>query len=207
MRIWDTRIGLASPACEFFGHNNIITCCDVASRNDSVYFVSSSNGFDGAGCELMIWDRRLPSKPLYSCCGHTETVSGCCFIENDAGQFVASVSADGFMRIWSTVDGKCENVTPLPENKRTMCCSARPRQGDNPNAKTAVLAAGCIEGSLYQWEVECESSSAGKTVRVTPRATEIAIQNDRKSESLSKAVGADASYSSNAAASAVERSR
>lgn len=205
LRIWDTRIGLASPASEFIGHNNIITCCDVASKSDSVYFASSSNGFDGAGCEVMIWDRRSTTKPLHNCRGHTETVSGCCFIENDAGQFLASVSADGSMRIWSTVDGKCENITALPENKRTMCCSARPQQEGTALAKAAVLATGCIEGSLYQWNIECDSSSAGKTVRVIPRTTEIPVQNNRKS--LSRASDADASYSSNAAASAVERSR
>ena len=203
LRIWDSRIGLAAPACEFVGHNNIITCCDVASRGADVYFASSSNGFDGAGCEVMIWDRRLASKPLHSCLGHTETVSGCCFIENGGSQLVASVSADGSMRLWNTNSGKCESVSALPANKRTMCCAPRFASESRAADSAAQLATGCVEGSLYQWNVECESSGGTTAVRVQPRAADTAVTNDAKS--ASKVQDATASYSSTAAAAAIGR--
>jgi WD40 repeat protein len=149
----------------------------------------------------MIWDRRLASKPLHSCRGHTETVSGCCFVENAGGQFVVSVSADGSMRIWGTVDGKCENISTLPEGKRTMCCSSSLRTTSNANQRTAQMASGCVDGSLYQWDVECASSGVTTAVRVHPRSTDVAVRSEQ-----SKAVkGHDVatSYSSTAAAAAI----
>ncbi len=201
LRLWDTRIGLAASACEFVGHNNIITCCDVASNGEDVYFASCSNGFDGAGCEVMIWDRRLTSKPLHSCLGHTETVSGCCFIEDGGRQFVVSVSADGSMRIWNTANGKCENIIALPQNKRTMCCSAQ--RSTKSNTKAALLATGCIEGSLYQWNIQCDNSGETCVVKVRARTNEVAGNNGMASESSSKSADVAVSYSSNAAAAAM----
>ncbi len=205
LRLWDTRIGLAASACEFVGHNNIITCCDVASSGEDVYFASSSNGFDGAGCEVLIWDRRLTSQPLHSCRGHTETVSGCCFVEQEGRQFVMSVSADCSMRIWNTVNGKCENVTSLPQSKRTMCCSAQ--SGSKSKANGALLVTGCVEGSLYQWRVECDNISGTQAVRVRAQTNEIADKNSMVSESSSKAADVAVSYSSSAAAAAIEFSK
>jgi WD40 repeat protein len=201
LRIWDTRIGLSAPACEFAGHNNIITCCDVASKGADVYFTSSSNGFDGAGCEVMIWDRRLTSKPLFSCRGHTETVSGCCFIEIGGGLYVASVSADGSMRIWNTVDGKCESVNILPENKRMMCCSARRSPSSIANQSSAQLAIGCIEGSLYQWSIEHDKNDMAKGIRVHPRTTNVSVLSTKFKAMKCEDVAV--SYSSSAAAAAV----
>lgn len=167
----------------------------------NVYFASSSNGFDGAGCEVMIWDRRLSSKPLYSCRGHTETVSGCCFAENGGSLFAASVSADSSMRIWNTVDGKCESISALPENKRTMCCSSGLATRSNANQRSVQLATGCIDGSLYQWNVEFDSSSAMNPVRVHPRTTDIVVHS--RKHKATKGQDAAASYSSTSASAAI----
>jgi len=205
LRIWDTRIGLAAAASEFVGHNNIITCCDVASKDGEMLFASCSNGFDGAGCEVMIWDRRVTSKPLHSCRGHTETVSGCCFIENAGGHYLVSVSADGSMRIWNVADGKCESVSSLPENKRTMCCATQ--SGAKSASSSAVLATGCIEGSLYQWNVACGNGDAMNSVRVHARKTGAVAQTTPKSASPSSSAEAAVSYSSTAAAAAMNGSK
>ena len=208
LRIWDARVGLAAAASEFVGHNNIITCCDVAAKDGDVYFASCSNGFDGAGCEVMIWDRRVTSKPLHSCRGHTETVSGCCFIENAmGGRYLASVSADCSMRIWNAADGKCESVSSLPENKRTMCCAAQ--RGAKPSQSPALLATGCVEGSLYQWNVACGTGDANATNAVLVHARQMGAAAQTKPKSAPPPAPAEAavSYSSTAAAAAIDRSR
>ena len=52
-------------------HFHHLQACDVSG--DGMLFLSSSNGFDGAGCELKIWDRRTGNCSC-DCVGHTETV-------------------------------------------------------------------------------------------------------------------------------------
>jgi WD40 repeat protein len=209
LRIWDTRIGVSSAACEFVGHNNIITCCDVAPHGEDYYFCSSSNGFDGAGCEVMIWDRRVTSKPLHACRGHTETVSGCCFIEDKGLGYVVSVSADCSLRVWSCVDGTCQVVCALPQDKRTMCCAVLPRVNpSNSTPNTVLLATGCVDGSLYEWNVACEQS-VGEThaVHVLPRTNTMGGRSGVAVEPLSKTADVGSSYSSTAAAAAIEHSK
>jgi WD40 repeat protein len=203
LRVWDVRAGLNCAVCELVGHNNIITCCDVAVEGDDMMFVSSSNGFDGAGCEVMIWDRRMTSKPLHACSGHTETVSGCCFIRHSTGLSALSVSADNSMRVWNSLDASLQNTTSFRDNKRVLCCSNVRRAHSKASSSEALVATGGIEGSMCLWSIDWGSAESTNTAIVLSCPTSVAGKKNQKSESVTKAADVSVSYSSSAAAAAV----
>ena len=65
--------------------------------NDSNYAISTSNGFQGEGCEITIWDLRA-RRILSELTGHEQTVSNARIINND--KYVLSCSNDSTVRLW-----------------------------------------------------------------------------------------------------------
>lgn len=119
LRVWDVR-SMARPAEVIkAAHNNVMTCCDVAP--DTLTFLSSSNGFDGAGCELKVWDRRM-GKMLCDLRGHTQTVSSCAYLPSAASAqpsampLVVSASSDTTMRTWDPSQARSRQLPQPPRS-------------------------------------------------------------------------------------------
>lgn len=110
LKVWDTRT--MAVAQSFEGHVYIQTCCDVSA--DGALYLTSSNGFDGQGCEARIWDSRQ-GKQLHVLEGHTQSTGACCFVPSSDGNrlFVATGSADRSIRIWDASSGACLHVENL----------------------------------------------------------------------------------------------
>jgi WD40 repeat protein len=62
-----------------------------------MYAISTSNGFQGNGCEITIWDLRNRSM-LAELYGHHQTVTHARLIYED--RFIASCSNDSTVKIW-----------------------------------------------------------------------------------------------------------
>ena len=57
VRLWDVRETSLKAAQTLAGYVYFPLCVDVSG--DGRYFLTGSKGFDGVGCELRIWDRRM----------------------------------------------------------------------------------------------------------------------------------------------------
>ncbi|XP_046844524.1 WD repeat-containing protein 31-like [Xenia sp. Carnegie-2017] len=116
LRIWDSRsvdVAYTFPPKQYFG-----TCCDVST--DGFYILTSSIGFNGSGCEVILWDVR-GKRQLYSYLGHQQTVSSCCFLPRNTDitslPLLVSVSHDSILRVWNQESQKClveENLVAGP---------------------------------------------------------------------------------------------
>ncbi|XP_072176614.1 WD repeat-containing protein 31-like [Diadema setosum] len=120
MRLWDTR------TLEEEGVSNkksyIQTCCDVSP--DGIYCLSCSNGFSGQGCEATIWDVRNFKNPVLEFKGHSQTVSGCCFLPSSPQMFV-TCSHDQTIRLWNQNTGACLSTLTLPGSKQLTSIAAQ----------------------------------------------------------------------------------
>lgn len=65
--------------------------------NDSNYAISTSNGFQGEGCEITVWDLRN-RRILAELAGHEQTVTNARIINND--KYILSCSNDSTVRLW-----------------------------------------------------------------------------------------------------------
>jgi WD40 repeat protein len=95
-------------------HNNVMTCCDVSDDGNTL--LSCSNGFDGAGCELKVWDRRK-GELLCDLRGHTQTVTGCAFLPasispSPSSQSIISSSQDSTVRTWDYTQNRYRLSSP-----------------------------------------------------------------------------------------------
>ena len=73
----------------------IQSSCQISS--DSNYAISTSNGFQGEGCEITVWDLRN-RRILSELTGHEQTVTCAKIINYD--KFIISSSNDGTVRLW-----------------------------------------------------------------------------------------------------------
>lgn len=93
MRLWDPfnlKVIYSFPKKQY-----IQSSCHMS--NDSNYAISTSNGFQGEGCEITIWDLRA-RRILSELTGHEQTVSNARIINND--KYVLSCSNDSTVRLW-----------------------------------------------------------------------------------------------------------
>ena len=98
LRVWDTRT--MKVAQTFRGHNNIPLHCTVAAAGG--HLLSCSNGFDGRGCEVRLWERR-GERQLAQMDGHRMSANQCAFLEAPAAlcpPASVSCSADQTVRFW-----------------------------------------------------------------------------------------------------------
>jgi len=127
LKIWDARtleVVSTSPV-----QQQILTCCYVSDN----LCITGCNGFVGAGCQILSWDVRQ-NKVIQEYRGHTETVSGCVFLNTrDGSKTFASCSHDSSTMYWKEGcispitrkeinDGTLTSLCPLgPE---TVLCSS-----------------------------------------------------------------------------------
>lgn len=109
VRLWDTRnlqLIHAYPLKHY-----IQTCCDVDST--ASYIVTGSNGFNGSGCELSIWDLR--NKQLVSeLRGHEQGINSVKFLPNTNDNIVISSSKDSIIKLWDITRKECILEKRLP---------------------------------------------------------------------------------------------
>ena len=175
LRVWDTR-DLSQPAGVFEGaHNNVLTCCAVSA--DGQLFVSCSNGFDGQGCELKVWDRRQ-SKLLFDLSGHTQSVTCCGFVPGSpsaghagSSPLVVSGSQDATLRSWSIegAEGSQVSCCRLETAHRLTSLAVAPAAGwgaaqgpgdtnpANPAEQPQLLTAS-FSGAVGWWEMAAGGS-------------------------------------------------
>uniref|UniRef100_A0A0N4ZHE6 WD_REPEATS_REGION domain-containing protein n=1 Tax=Parastrongyloides trichosuri TaxID=131310 RepID=A0A0N4ZHE6_PARTI len=111
IKIWDTRnIELISTMPK---KNHIQTHVDISS--DGIFCLSSSNGFNGDGCEITLWDLRT-NKILREFKGHEATVSSAVFLPQQITwkRLMLSTSAMGIVKIWNVDDGNCVWTEEVP---------------------------------------------------------------------------------------------
>ena len=172
LRLWDVRTMECTVTLE--GHTNIPHCCDVSE--DGNYLLSSSNGFDGTGCEVRVWDRRQGTL-LHEMNAHTMSTNACCFIPKTGappGEGAASiplkalsVSTDRSVRPWNAQAGTCEDDSSFyAENESdlgpVMCCTWL-ESGGAPR----FVAAGDYSGRVQIWSM---SNAKLHTTGYTPDA-------------------------------------
>ncbi|XRB09573.1 WD repeat-containing protein 31 [Pycnococcus provasolii] len=150
LRVWDVRT--CSVTQSLTGHANIPRCCDVSP--DGNYFLSSANGFEGAGCEGRVWDRRT-GKQIATLTGHMFSSDGCCFLSPPGIQqlLAATVSADKSVKLWDAMSGACldtASFTGDDSNDTPVVCVS---SCDDDGTGGARLVAGNFEGSVKAWSV------------------------------------------------------
>ncbi|KAK0395843.1 hypothetical protein QR680_001459 [Steinernema hermaphroditum] len=104
MKIWDCRdLNLVAQMPK---KRHIQSHCDLSP--DGMYCLSSSNGFNGDGCEITLWDVRQ-RKMIREYRGHEESVTCAMFLPQQITwkRLLLSVSADNSTRIWNVDDGAC----------------------------------------------------------------------------------------------------
>lgn len=113
LRTWDTRLGLSVPAQTIDGYVYFPLCADVSA--DGNYYLTSSKGFNGVGCEGRIYDRRKAGGGegaglLHTLSGHQQDSTSCAFlppVEGYTNPLAATASKDCTVRVWDTVSGEC----------------------------------------------------------------------------------------------------
>mmetsp|Transcript_10387 Transcript_10387/g.27214 ORF Transcript_10387/g.27214 Transcript_10387/m.27214 type:complete len:314 (+) Transcript_10387:37-978(+) len=124
LRVWDSRAMQTAAVTEHcFVH--LPLSCDVSP--DENYFLITCNGFEGTGCEVMMWDRRA-GKMLHSLEGHIEAVTSGCFLPSlQQSTFpafaAATASKDGEVKVWDMNAGKEVESLSCGENLLSLAAT------------------------------------------------------------------------------------
>jgi WD40 repeat protein len=90
LRLWD--VDTWSELAELRGHTDLVSCVTPITLDSSLAVSGSKDG------TLRLWDLGC-GEELHVFAGHTDAVWGCAV--NSTGAFLASVSWDGDLRLWS----------------------------------------------------------------------------------------------------------
>ena len=104
LRLWDPRT-LSKPVATMEGYVYFPLACAAAGD----LLLTGSNGFDGEGCELRVWDRRM-LRQLSLLQGHQQAVCGVALLPATADAPTVSAvsgSKDGELRLWDLGSGEC----------------------------------------------------------------------------------------------------
>ena len=158
-RVWDTRVASGQgPVLVWSGLVNIPKCLAVDARHEHV-FATGANGFDGDGCEINMFDLRMPASPLARLEGaHSQAVRGLSFGPNvDGNPTLISAGADGKVvaSVWGGDDGRAQVVSSVsdlgsgPLSTLAVCLESR-----------NVYASG-EDGSLFIWRISPSTRLGG----------------------------------------------
>ncbi|MFH4977954.1 hypothetical protein AB6A40_004663 [Gnathostoma spinigerum] len=119
LKIWDTKN--LELIHQFPKKRHIQTHCDLVS--DGNYCLSCSNGFNGDGCEISMWDVRQ-QKLLREFRGHEESVNCAVYIPQNVTwkRLVISVGADRTTKVWNADDSNCLWTEEIPANADLLAC-------------------------------------------------------------------------------------
>ncbi|KAJ8005621.1 hypothetical protein DPEC_G00119840 [Dallia pectoralis] len=132
IRVWDSRAWQVTNT--FPAKQYIQTHCDISANGN--YLLSSSNGFNGQGCEATLWDLRQPGCKVVEYRGHRETTACCVFLPPNPGgpAMVASSSHDCSVKIWDqntaaclatvTLEGSGPLVSLAPSDSCSLLCAS-----------------------------------------------------------------------------------
>ena len=105
LRLWDVRTW-KQPAAVLEGYVYFPLACAC----DGHFCLTGSNGFDGVGCELRLWDRRSLKEAVHKMDGHEQAVTGVALLGGGAAGSrprAVSGSRDGNLRLWDLDQGGC----------------------------------------------------------------------------------------------------
>ena len=108
VRLWDTRnlqLIHVYPTKHY-----IQTCCDVDSSGSCI--VTGSNGFNGSGCEVSLWDVR--TKQLLGDLRGNEQGVNCVKFLSGSNDVVISGSKDSLIKLWDINKRECILEKRLP---------------------------------------------------------------------------------------------
>ncbi|PAV74465.1 hypothetical protein WR25_02447 [Diploscapter pachys] len=147
IKIWDTRD--LKVAYSFPRKEHIQMHCDFFP--DGTFLVSSSNGFNGDGCELTIWDVRT-RKAFRELRGHEGSVTCVSFVPQQMTfkKLIASVSADQTIRLWNAEEGGCLWTEEASLHGDNLTCTA---------ISDGQMVVGGAKGTMIQYKLQ---SKAGR---------------------------------------------
>ena len=108
VRVWDTRQSKNSPSVHIKSFVYFPTCLKISPSQ--YMFATGCKGFDGTGCEIKLFDLRMPSTVVAEFRGHQHDVTGVAFMSS----YIASVSRDGTFRLWSC------HASPVPHETQVF---------------------------------------------------------------------------------------
>ena len=159
LRLWDVRT--LQPTATLEGNTYFPLACDCAGP----YCLTGSNGFDGDGCELRLWDRRkLEQVTVFG--GHDQAVVGVAFLHSAGGEGVcaASASKDGSVRVWDLLRGACIAETIVPGGASALATAV----ADEPHAQLYV---GDSSGGMHAYRATgADGADLRLLATATPRA-------------------------------------
>ncbi|CAJ0955518.1 unnamed protein product, partial [Mesorhabditis belari] len=121
LRIWDTR---SLEAVQTYPRKmHIQTYCEFTP--DANFVMSTSNGFNGDGCTITIWDTRM-QRMFKELSGHDSTVTGVANLHQSVTQkkLIVSVSLDQTARVWSLDDGVSLWTESIPSGCGLLACAS-----------------------------------------------------------------------------------
>lgn len=139
LRIWEAstlRPRLTFPRQQYFQ-----SCC--AAADDGNLLLTGSNGFNGSGCFVTLWDRRRADKHVERA-GHLQGIAACAFLPGSGGPArYCTASTDGTIKLWR--DGDADAIAAIdlhsPGGAQTLAVTVD-REGGG------VLAVGGVSGDV-----------------------------------------------------------
>eukprot|EP00937_MAST-01D_sp_MAST-1D-sp2_P002491 g2491.t1 len=176
LRVWDWRAAGAGAAGaleaqRFSGYVYFPLCVDTAQAaggGGGTLLLTGSKGFNGAGCEVRLWDTRRTAAPVVVLSGHAQDVTACCFLGAE-GRTAATASKDGTVRLWALGGGgggggECTAVLPLPGGAMLTALAATQLSARGGGAEAPMrgdMCAGSFDGGLYVLACGSGSGAAG----------------------------------------------
>lgn len=153
LRLWDVRT-LSKPAATIEGKFTYFPLC---VDSDGPYVATGSNGFDGVGCEVRVWDRRTMTQ-LHELRGHEQGVTGVAFLRGSGGggdtlqqRLVGSGCKDGTVRVWDANTGTCTAQSDIGNGASVTGLAAARADETQQGVR---LYASCSEGHVHALAIE-----------------------------------------------------
>ena len=155
IRVWDPRVSssVGKPALHIPGFVYFALCLDLHSDGNSM--VTGCKGFNGVGCEVLLWDLRNPSKPVRDYHGHEQDVTSCRFLGENR---IVSCSKDGWLRTWDACSTSKQGEI-ASYNAGCKFTSLSMCKDDSGGGFPTAFAAGSFEGGIML--MHCKDTGEG----------------------------------------------
>lgn len=148
IRLYDTRLDSR------YNNNIIYTCIgsnnipyNIISLHDTYTLITSHNGFNNNGCELVVYDIRKNNNNNNNrvsnvLTGHSESVYGLCSVVNNNNDYIISSSKDSSICIWSYKQNTLLTSYNVLQYHNIQCVDAY-----NNNNNLINITGGCSNGN------------------------------------------------------------